>query len=269
MILHEVITTEKVPFHYRVAGLGSRFLAWLVDLVVLALLLVVGACLASPLEAGRRGAGGAFMAFWIFGLQWGYFLLFEWLWNGQTPGKRVLGIRVIDWRGTRVTFLQSAIRNFLRAGDGLPIPFFFYGLGFAVAACNREQRRLGDLLAGTLVVHIDARARPIQALHERAEESLHLSETLVRQRLGRLNRQQKQTLLDLCLRRDQLRVADRARLFRATAEFCEKQLDLAPDQYQSDEKFVLLVASVLGESGPPEAEPVRRPALAGRKERRP
>lgn len=244
MILHEVITAEKVPFRYRVAGIGSRFLAWVLDALVIVVLGFIGITLASLLEMGRAGLGQAIMALWIFTLMWGYFLLFEWLWRGQTPGKRLLGIRVIQWSGTSISFYQSAARNILRVADSLP---FFYALGFLVMACNREQRRLGDLAAGTLVVHVERRARPIRLLHE-SDQQARSTEAMLRQRLGQLERPQKQLLLDLCLRRDQLRVGDRARLFRTASEFLQARLDVSVAEFQSDEKFVLEMAGVLSES---------------------
>jgi uncharacterized RDD family membrane protein YckC len=258
MILHEVISTEKVPFHYRVAGPGSRFLAWLIDLVTQGLFLIAGSIYLLTLEGVRPGLGLGLAFVWMFLVNWGYFVCFEWLWHGQTPGKRALGIRVISVEGTSITFVQSAVRNILRIGDALPVPPFCYGLGLAVAACNRESRRLGDLAAGTLVVHVEGKRKPIQALHDRSDEAYRRREAQVRQRLEQLDRQQKQTLLDLCLRREQLRVADRARLFRATAEYFQERLDLAPEEYQSDEKFVLQLAAVLGERHPAETEPRQR-----------
>jgi hypothetical protein len=205
---------------------------------------------------------------WTFALQWGYFLLFEWLWHGQTPGKRVVGIRVIDWQGTSISFGQSAVRNLLRAADGLPILIpdllpLVYGVGFVVAACNRDHRRLGDLAANTLVVHVERRAKPIRALQEVASDEDTARNVLFRQRLSQFDRRQKQALLDLCLRRDQLRVEDRARLFREVAEFFKTRLELAPAQYQSEEKFILEVAGVLGERGSAEPE-----MYAGRKPRK-
>lgn len=242
-MLHEVITTEKVPFTYRVAGLGSRFLAWLVDAGLIIILGTAGICAGSVLELGRQGLGIALVLLWIFALSWGYFLLFEWLWRGETPGKRLLGIRVIQWQGTSVTFYQSAVRNILRALDSLPL---FYPLGFCVAASNRENRRLGDLAAGTLVVHVDRKAKPIQALQETFADFNRVGHSSVRQRIAQLERAQKQTLLDLCLRRDQLSIRDRAQLFRTTAEFLRQRLNLMPEEHLSDEKFVLQLAAVLG-----------------------
>lgn len=247
MILHEVITTEKVPFTYRVAGMGARFLAWLIDASLMSLIgfagIAVGACV---LERMLSGLGGAVLVLWIFALSVLYFLVFEWLWAGQTPGKRALGIRVIQFRGTSISFFQAAARNLVRMVDALP---FFYGLGFVIAACNEKHLRLGDWAAGTLVVHVERKPRLVRALQGAAEEALPLSLPLVRQRLGQLTRPQKQVLLDLCLRRDQLRITDRAQLFRAVAEYIKEQLDLHPAALQSDEKFVVQLASVLSAGG--------------------
>jgi uncharacterized RDD family membrane protein YckC len=249
MIRHEVLTTEKVPFSYRVAGLGSRFLAWMIDLLVILGLDALAVLVATVFLVARPGLALALIFLGQFVVMWGYFLLFEWLWHGQTPGKRLLGIRVIQWRGTALTFFQAAVRNLLRFVDSLPIPAPLGPglLGFVVAACNREQRRLGDLAADTLVVHVERNVRPVLALTEGPSEADRQRLALLRQRLGQLDRDQKQTLLDLCLRRDQLRIPERARLFQAAAQFFQKRLDLAPEEYQSAEKFVLQMAAVLSE----------------------
>jgi uncharacterized RDD family membrane protein YckC len=249
MIRHEVLTTEKVPFRYRVAGPGARFLAWLIDAAILAGLFLAGVLMGTALEAGREGLGMALMALWVFGLQWGYFLLFEWLWQGQTLGKFLIGLRVIDSGGRSIGFLQSAIRNVLRVVDALPVPMpLWCGLaGFAVAACNRESRRLGDLAAGTLVVYLERRWRPVRALQEAAEALDRSRLSLLRQRLTSLSREQKESILDLSLRRDQLRWNERARLFQAVANFTQARLELEPEEYESPEKFVLRLGAVLGD----------------------
>src|SRR5260370_17370175 len=110
-MLHEVITTEKVPFNYRVAGLGSRFLAWLVDAGMIVILGTAGICAGSVLEIGRQGLGMAIVLLWFFALSWGYFLVFEWLWHGQTPGKRFFGFRVIPSPAPFLTFSTPAFHN--------------------------------------------------------------------------------------------------------------------------------------------------------------
>ena len=241
MIVHEVITPEKVPITFRVAGVGARFLAWLLDASLIVLLMIAGLLFFSTLDRFRPGIGMAAGFIWMFVLTWGYFLVFEWLWLGQTPGKRAAGIRVIRERGTSIGFFHAAVRNVVRMVDALPA---FYGLAFGVMTGHPHQRRLGDWAAGTLVVHVERKPPPVQAL---ADAVLALGgEAVVRQRLGRLGREQKQTVLDLCLRRDQLRVADRARLFRAVSEYCQRELDLSPDRHQSDEKFVVGLGTVIG-----------------------
>jgi uncharacterized RDD family membrane protein YckC len=93
----------------------------------------------------------------IFCTYWGYFALFETLWKGQTPGKRQAGIRVLKVTGREITAFEAILRNVLRAVDWLPS---FYAVGVVTMFLNDKQQRLGDLAAGTIVVH------------ERAEESL-------------------------------------------------------------------------------------------------
>jgi uncharacterized RDD family membrane protein YckC len=244
MIRHEVVTSEKVRLRYRVAGLGSRLSAWLLDLGLWAVLAAAGALMMVVLELGRSGLGQAVFLLWLFALRWGYFLLFEWLWRGQTPGKRLAGVRVVRLDGTGIGLIEAAVRNVVRLVDSLPIA---YGLGFAVAAGNRERRRLGDLAAGTLVIQVERPPRPVRELLGEAR-----ADGATRQRLSRLDREQKQALLELCLRREQLRGAERARLFRTAAAFARQRLDLAPEAFESEEKFVLRLAAALAEEeGPP------------------
>jgi uncharacterized RDD family membrane protein YckC len=242
--LHQVLSTEKVPFTYRVAGLGARYLAFLIDLSLLMLLFIAGVFPATVLEVGRRGLGTLFMAAWMFGLTWGYFLFFEWLWSGQTLGKRIMGLRVITWRGTSITFSQSAARNFLRILEAIPLVNL---VAFLIAWNSRENRRLGDMVADTLVVFVERRPKPIQALTAAATEADRTRLLQLRQRLSQLTRDQKETLIDLCLRRDQLRAAERARLFRATVNYLRERLDLSPQEFESDERFVLQLAAILTE----------------------
>jgi uncharacterized RDD family membrane protein YckC len=240
MVTHEILTTEKVPIAYRVAGVGSRFLAWLIDFACLVLLLFAGALLASVLASGSEGLGMALMVLWVFALFWGYFLLFEWLWSGQTPGKRVLGLRVVHTRGSALTFAGAALRNLVRFVDMMPA---FYGVGAAAALCDRKARRLGDLAADTLVVLVERRARPLQAAAGGGDYHGRLA--LMRLRMMQLDREQKQCLLDLCLRREQLVLGERARLFRSASLYLQGHLGLTPEQFESDEKFVLQLASAL------------------------
>lgn len=149
-------TPENVVLTYTLAGPTLRAGAYLVDLVIrLALwttLFVVTMCAAVVAEGA---ALGLFLIVW-FCLEWGYFTLFEGLWNGRTPGKWMLGLRVIQDKGYPITFWASAGRNLLRFADGLPwllVKFCpMYAAAFVSMLLSRRFKRLGDLLARTVVI---------------------------------------------------------------------------------------------------------------------
>ncbi len=155
----QIDTPENVVFDYEVAGIGSRFLAGLVDgiLVVLIEVLVYLIAIAAIRIALRDlsvledslGWVVAVLGLTSFVLLWGYYIVFEILWNGQSPGKRMVKLRVIRNNGMPITLTESLIRNFMRLIDFLPISF---GLAFITMFIDRQSRRLGDLAAGTLVV---------------------------------------------------------------------------------------------------------------------
>jgi uncharacterized RDD family membrane protein YckC len=167
---YDLRTPEQVDVQYDLAGLGSRFLALALDLLIqsvitLALALVFGlgaALLAVNLRdlAGQASTilvvvGIALAVLLIFVLAWGYFIFFELIWNGQTPGKRMVGIRVLTSRGEPVTLLHSLVRNLVRLVDALPSA---YMIGSIAILVTRRSQRLGDLAAGTIVV----RERPAE-----------------------------------------------------------------------------------------------------------
>jgi uncharacterized RDD family membrane protein YckC len=157
-----VRTPESIAFYYELAGLGSRFLAVAVDFVIqsiVALLFVLIAVWATPgaqalakfLHADQAAFSAVVFAISILALfLWyvGYFVAFETLWNGQTPGKRVIGIRVVRDGGYPVTFMESTIRNLIRVLESL----FVYVPSIISALLSSENKRLGDLAAGTIVV---------------------------------------------------------------------------------------------------------------------
>jgi uncharacterized RDD family membrane protein YckC len=153
-------TPENVAFGYEVAGLGSRFMAALVDtLLILIIQLIVNLALALVIWGvlGRLISDENAFVIWAtallglvaFGFLWGYYIFFEMIWNGQSPGKRWMGLRVIRTNGTPITLTESLVRNLVRLIDFLP---FYYGLGVVTMFINDQSRRLGDLAAGTLVV---------------------------------------------------------------------------------------------------------------------
>jgi uncharacterized RDD family membrane protein YckC len=141
-----VETPEGIDLHLHPAGVVPRALAWLIDLMLrLVLLWMLAAGLAL---LGRTGLGFYLLA--LFAVLWLYPVLFELLWHGQTPGKRALGLRVLNADGTPVGWVASSSRNLLRTVDMLPLG---YALGTLCSMADPRSRRLGDLAAGTLVVH--------------------------------------------------------------------------------------------------------------------
>lgn len=160
----QVDTPEAISISYTVAGIGSRFAAVALDVmieIVLLLVIVIGVQEIAPFSGALSTVAGVMAITLLFLLIWGYYLLFEAFWNGQTPGKSALRIRVIKTTGHPIGFAESAIRNLLRIVDWLPS---FYALGVITMFVNRESRRLGDLAAGTVVVKVPRRVRPATIL---------------------------------------------------------------------------------------------------------
>ena len=159
-------TPENVAVRYDLAGVGSRFIAAAIDtavqfLLILLVAFAIGVAGGVGMGAGalrdlEEGPGGG-PAIWLvavfllalFLLLWGYYVAFEMLWNGQTPGKRLTRLRVLRDTGYPIGFLDSLIRNLVRVVDFLP---FAYGVGVLVMLVDARSRRLGDLAAGTMVV---------------------------------------------------------------------------------------------------------------------
>jgi uncharacterized RDD family membrane protein YckC len=153
-----VATPERVAFEYEVAGLGSRFLAQAID-VMLLLLLFFFLSLAALLLNSVSGNGRLSLLIWVilsFALLLLYFPILEGIWEGQTVGKRLLRLRVLGDRGEPVTVTQVAIRNVIRLVDFLP---FFYGIGIVTLFVQGGSKRLGDFAAGTVVVRDRERIR--------------------------------------------------------------------------------------------------------------
>ena len=155
-------TPEQVALEFPLAGIGSRFLAVAIDTgiqaIAMALAIASLAVLATVTGAASPSVKwmlSGLILFWFL-LDTGYFAFFEAVRNGQTPGKRVIGLRVIDEGGGPVTVYAAILRNLLRVADQLPV---IYGVGIFSILITARQQRLGDLAGGTVVVH--ERVEPI------------------------------------------------------------------------------------------------------------
>ncbi|MGH8026851.1 MAG: RDD family protein [Pseudoxanthomonas sp.] len=157
----EVVTPEGVALHLPAAGPVPRAMAWGIDLAIrLGILMLVGTVLALLGAAGQ----GLYLIV-MFLIFWAYPILFEVLWDGQTPGKKAMALRVVNGDGAPVGWLPAITRNLLRTVDMLP---FGYALGLLACLADPHARRLGDMVAGTLVVHNererDHAAAPVNAV---------------------------------------------------------------------------------------------------------
>jgi uncharacterized RDD family membrane protein YckC len=139
----------------QVVGPVPRAFAFAIDLIIRGLVIVALWIASIPLGLGGMG-GGVFLIF-LFAIEWLYPVLFEVFWNGQTPGKKMFGISVINDDLSPVTLGTSLVRNLLRTIDFLPL---FYLVGLISMLSNRRFQRLGDMAAGTLVIGVRETARP-------------------------------------------------------------------------------------------------------------
>jgi uncharacterized RDD family membrane protein YckC len=159
---YSILTPERVSLQYDVAGVGSRGAALLVDallqgvvVVLMAVVVLVGAGLLVGTQRAASVLAGAIVVLTAFLAFFAYFPVFEIVWNGRTPGKRLLGLRVIRETGYPLRPVDATIRNLVRLVDFLPA---FYALGVLTMLLNRRAKRLGDFAAGTIVVREGARS---------------------------------------------------------------------------------------------------------------
>ena len=160
-------TPERVPLAFALASIGNRFLAAAIDHFIqyLTIFLIawafyslagIGADSGEPLAAIFQEMPKwtvAVLIILMFLLFAGYFIFFEWLWNGQTPGKRLLRLRVLREDGRPITLWEAAARNLLRIFDAVPgfiLPV--YSVGLISIFLSRRDQRVGDMFAGTVVV---------------------------------------------------------------------------------------------------------------------
>lgn len=215
---YSVLTPERVNLQYDIAGIGSRGAAAMVDTMIQGVALVVvvlagsaavgiGASLA-PLGRSGGVALVALLVLALFAITNGYYMLFEILWSGQTPGKRLVGVRVLRENGYSIRPIDAVIRNVVRIVDWLPM---LYGIGVLTMLLNKRSRRLGDFASGTIVVREASRGRVstvprMPALSESPSRGVALSSvdaTLVR---------------DFLVRRGSMNLESRADVARRLAE---------------------------------------------------
>jgi uncharacterized RDD family membrane protein YckC len=167
-------TPERVELHYVLANVGNRFLAAAIDHLIQVAALILLGLVALAFSNWRLFDNmgtwtAALIVLAIFGIYWGYFVLFETLWSGQTPGKRIMRLRVVREDGRPIRFFEAFVRNLLRlAIDFQPLPS--YAIGVVSIIFSERSKRLGDFVAGTVVVKERATEAPS------LEEIINISE---------------------------------------------------------------------------------------------
>ena len=240
----EVETPDHVVLRYDLAGGGNRGFAALVDFV-LATLVFVGALYGFSLVTNTVPAAGPFfglLVLFTFTLAWSYFVLLEWLWQGQTVGKRLYGLRVIRDDGAPAGFVAVLVRNVIRIVDFLPL---FYGLGLLMIIFTSRSQRLGDLAAGTYVVRAP---RPqLDYFSLRTMSPLGAGRTI---ETRALSGEMQRLVREFVAREAKLNPNDRVRIARQIADRLRPYvLDIAIADGDDDVEFLRAIARSLRATG--------------------
>jgi len=241
----EIRTPEGILFSLSLAGPVARFLSWIVDAAAMSSVLLIAGMILRVLDL----FGGAFsdaarvLAFFI--VQIGYGIALEWFWRGQTLGKRLLGLRVMDAQGLRLQFSQVVVRNLLRFVDMLPV---FYLVGGVACLINRRAQRLGDLAANTIVVRQPRVLEPnLDQLLAGKYNSLRDHRHLVARLHQRISPEEARIGLEAILRREELDAEARVRLYAEIAAHYRAAVEFPPETVEgiTDEQYVRNVLDAL------------------------
>lgn len=247
-----VTTPEHVEIRLEPAGAGSRFLA-----IALDSLITHGAALMVLWVAATALPIGIAMAIYVsanFILTWGWHVYFETQHGGRSPGKRALRLRVVDARGLPISLHQSLVRNVVRAIDFAPA---FYGFAAVSTLVDPHRRRLGDLVADTLVIR---EARPLawqsQLGAERRYNSLRTPRVL-RLIRHRISLEEREFLLALCMRAEKMTAEAKYDLMEEVAAAYRAKLSIGDDEPISGENFVRDLTAILFAARPAPAASTR------------
>ncbi|MFS0552940.1 RDD family protein [Brevibacillus sp. 179-C9.3 HS] len=244
-----VVTPEHVMLRFQTAGLGSRAAAMLIDFVILLLVnltvfIMFGIVLFGNEDDFFLDSGSYAMAvviLLIFLINFGYFLFLEALWSGQTVGKRLLGIRVIRDNGQPATFISSTIRNLFRIVDGMPSGYF---LGALVCFFHPRDKRIGDMVAGTIVVvETGQRSTLFQGKKDKAKNSFELNQAplvLDERQKQAITREDWQLLSSFISRLPSLSQEKKYELGSQISSIMRKKLELHDEQINREDPILFL-----------------------------
>jgi uncharacterized RDD family membrane protein YckC len=243
--LLQVRTPEGVAFSFRLASPVLRLAALLIDWAAVAAAWSVLATLLSLFQVISRDLVGLLGAVGYFLLSQGYRIFTEWRWRGQSLGKRLLRLRVVDERGLRLTFAQVVLRNLLRFIDALPMAYLVGGIA---ALVTRRGQRLGDLAAGTLVVWEPEEAVPdLAAWQGEKYNSLRAHGAVVARLRQAVTPGEARAAWQALARREEMEADARIRLFSELAAHFRALTPLPVEATDgiSDEQFIRNLVDVL------------------------
>ena len=241
----QIRTPEGIVFSQWLAGPVTRFLAWFIDLLcVLAVLITVGQVL-TLLQLVGVGIAGALYTLSYFILSIGYGIACEWGWRGQTVGKKLLRLRVVDAEGLRLQFNQIVTRNLLRFVDSLPLLYFVGGL---VSWFDAKNRRLGDLAANTIVIRTPIGTPPdFDQLLAGKFNSLRQYPHLAARLRQRVSPKEAAVAMQALLRREEFDPVARVELFASLAAYFQAKVEFPPEATDgvTPEQYLRNVAEVI------------------------
>ncbi|PID40676.1 MAG: RDD family protein [Proteobacteria bacterium] len=239
-------TGEGIVFRMTLAGPVARCLAWMVDAFCIAATAKIIGTLVSTLGMFSQDLSQAASILVFFLLNLGYSMVLEWFWHGQTVGKRLLCLRVMDIQGLELQVSQIAIRNLLRAVDSLPL---LYLVGGVTALINRRGQRLGDIAANTVVIRI---TKPELRIPDDFLEAVHYNSLrdyplLVARLRQRTTPAEAALAMQALIRRDELSADARVALFQDIAAHLQAKTDFPTEATEniSDEQLVRNAVDVL------------------------
>lgn len=243
-------TPEGIVFSLPLAGPVARFLACLVDLACVAATGSLVATLVGWIGLLNLDIASAFITVAYFVVSIGYGIATEWLWRGQTVGKRLLKLRVLDEQGLRLTFSQIVVRNLLRFVDALPV---FYLVGGVAMLATRRAQRLGDYAANTVVVRTLPVEEPdLDQILAGKYNSLRGHPVLAARLRQRTTPEEGALALRSLLRRDTLDPPARLELFRDIAGHFRDLVEFPPEATEgiADEQYVRNVVDIVFRTAP-------------------
>ncbi len=244
-----ITTPEGVVFPLMLAGPVTRFLAWSIDWLLIMTILSFAGKIINLFQIISQDLSGALYMLFYFFLSFSYAIITEWVWNGQTLGKRLFKLRVMDVQGLQLRLSQIVVRNLLRAIDGLP---FLYMVGGIATLISKKGQRIGDIAANTIVIRSPKVSQPelnliLSGKFNSLKEFPHLCARLRQKVTPDL----ANIVLQALLRRNTLEPASRVQVFKNIADHVKAIVPFPEQAIEgiSDEQYIRNIVEILFNSG--------------------